>query len=224
MSEILTIENLTISFNQFDIIKNISFSVFKGDYVNIIGPNGAGKTTLIKAILGLIPEYRGNIKYHEDRIGYLPQKTYSTEKIFPATVKEIVSLGLLATKKHPKIITVSDQKQIMNTLNKLHIANLANRRIGLLSGGQQQRVLLARAIVNTPSMLILDEPTSALDPKFKKEFYKLLKKLNQEYQMTILHITHDISGLEDSGNKVLYINQEVVYYGKRENFTISNHL
>jgi len=224
MDNVLTIEKLSVSYGHFEVINDVSFSVKKGDYINIIGPNGAGKTTLAKAILGLINDYKGSITRYGHQVGYLPQKAFSTEKFFPASVAEIVSLGLLGSKRHPKLITSSDHKKIEETLDKLHIGDLKNRKIGLLSGGQQQRVLLARAIVNSPSILILDEPTSALDPNFKKEFYHILHQLNKDEQVTVLHITHDISGLENESNKILYINQSLVYYGNRADYTIPNHI
>ncbi|QVK18697.1 ABC transporter ATP-binding protein [Mycoplasmatota bacterium] len=221
MNKVLTIDHLNVSYGNFDVINDISFSVEKGDYINIIGPNGAGKTTLVKAILRLIDHYKGTIKRYNQPIGYLPQKAFTTEKHFPATVSEIVSLGLLGTKKHPKLITSTDHQKIEETLKKLHIYELKNRKIGLLSGGQQQRVLLARAIVNSPSILILDEPTSALDPNFKKQFYEILQRLNKEELVTILHITHDINDLENENNKILYINQKLIYFGNSADYAIS---
>lgn len=218
MNEVLTIKNLTVSYGNFDAIKDISFSVNKGDYINIIGPNGAGKTTLVKAILGLIKEYKGEIDLSNQSLGYLPQKNNTQEKIFPATVKEIVSIGLLGSKKHPKILNNKDKAKIEQTLKKLNIWELRNRKIGHLSGGEQQRVLLARAIVNNPTILILDEPTSALDPNFKNAFYEILQTLNKDNYVTILHITHDTNNINLSQNKVLYINQTLKYYGDGKSY------
>jgi len=218
MNSILQVENLNIAYGHDYVVKDVSFTVNQGDYVNIIGPNGAGKTTLVKAILGLINEYQGSINIHANSVGYLPQKTNNNDKTFPASVKEIVSLGLLAKRKYPKLLTASDNKQIEEVLKKLGIYHLRYRRIGELSGGEQQRVLLARAIVNNPQILILDEPTSALDPHFKHEFYQFLNRLNQEDGVTILHITHDTGNKESGYNKILYLNRTILYYGLKENY------
>ncbi|HEY8364468.1 MAG TPA: metal ABC transporter ATP-binding protein [Haloplasmataceae bacterium] len=218
MNDIITIKNLTVIIDNIEILKDLNLTIQSGDYINIIGPNGAGKTTFIKTILGLIKEYRGEIILSKHNIGYLPQKTTTQDKIFPATVKEVVSLGLLGTKKYPQIITLSDRKKIDATLEQLKISHLKNRKIGYLSGGEQQRVLLARAIVNNPDILILDEPTSALDPKFKEEFYQILQQINKENKVTILHVTHDISNIENDNNKILYLNQKVLFYGNKEDF------
>ncbi|NLG81815.1 MAG: metal ABC transporter ATP-binding protein [Bacilli bacterium] len=218
MNSILQVENLNIAYGHDYVVKDVSFTVNQRDYVNIIGPNGAGKTTLVKAILGLINEYQGSINIHANSVGYLPQKTNNNDKMFPASVKEIVSLGLLAKRKYPKLLTASDNKQIEEVLKKLGIYHLRYRRIGELSGGEQQRVLLARAIVNNPQILILDEPTSALDPHFKHEFYQFLNRLNQEDGVTILHITHDTGNKESGYNKILYLNRTILYYGLKENY------
>lgn len=217
MNKLIEVKNLSINFGHVQALKNISFSVYEGDYINIIGPNGAGKTTLIKAILGLINDYEGKVITHNTLIGYLPQKTSDIDKIFPATVKEIVCLGLLSTKKNPKIINNQDKLKIRNILHKLDIWELRNRKIGHLSGGQKQRVLLARALVNEPKILILDEPTSALDPEFKTSFYKILHKLNEDDNVTILHITHDIN-TNNFYNKILYINQILEYFGDKDGY------
>ena len=216
MNDIITIKNLSVTLGHNKVLNDITFSVQSGDYINIIGPNGAGKTTLIKVILGLIKDYQGTISLNRQVIGYLPQKNQIQEKIFPATVQEIASLGLLGSKKLPRIINALDKKKLNSILSKLQISDLKNQKIGHLSGGQQQRVHLARALVNSPDILILDEPTSALDPTFKKAFYQILTKINQEDNVTILHITHDISGLEEGNNKILYLNQSLIYYGNRE--------
>lgn len=218
MNNILEVENLSIAYGHDDVVKDVSFTVNKGDYVNIIGPNGAGKTTLVKAILGLISDYQGAITIKAETVGYLPQKNNNNDKMFPASVKEIVSLGLLGNHKRPKLFTANDHKRIEEVLKKLGIYHLRYRRIGELSGGEQQRVLLARAIVNNPQLLILDEPTSALDPHFKQEFYQFLNRLNQEDGITILHITHDTGNKESGYNKILYINRTILYYGLKENY------
>lgn len=218
MNNILEVENLNIAYGHDYVVKDVSFTVNKGDYVNIIGPNGAGKTTLVKAILGLISDYQGAITIKAETVGYLPQKNNNNDKMFPASVKEIVSLGLLGNHKRPKLFTANDHKRIEEVLKKLGIYHLRYRRIGELSGGEQQRVLLARAIVNNPQLLILDEPTSALDPHFKQEFYQFLNRLNQEDDITILHITHDTGNKESGYNKILYINRTILYYGLKENY------
>ncbi|MDF2699464.1 MAG: transporter related protein [Haloplasmataceae bacterium] len=223
MENILSVKNLSVQFGKYQALKNINFDVNEGDYISIVGPNGAGKSTLVKAILGLVDISSGERYFENKNIGYLPQRAFTKDSLFPATVKEVVSHGLLASKKHPKMINSQDKKNIDEILTKLQIIDLKDRKIGTLSGGQQQRVFLARALISNPKMLILDEPASALDPNFRKDFYELLKKLNQEEHVTILHVTHDINSIESCQDKILFIDREVIFFGKYHDYLNSSH-
>jgi len=225
MNRLVSINQLSVKYGRYLALQDISFDVFKGDYINIIGPNGAGKSTLVKALLNLIAYESGEITYYTDKrgdIGYLPQKSVIHDTMFPATVKEIISTGLLSIKPFPKFLTKQDLIKINVILDKLHISDLRDRKIGTLSGGQQQRVFLARALVTNPKLLILDEPTSALDPEFRKEFYQLLLKLNQDDEVTILHITHDISFIDQLNNKILYVDRQLRFLGNYQAYKKMN--
>ena len=222
MNSIITIKDLNFRYGKNQILKNISFQVEEGDYLGIIGPNGSGKTTLITILLGLLAPYEGEINYNKDLLGenflsYVPQKTFANDKLFPATVKEIVATGLLSQKKTFKFYTKADYKKVDYILEKLRIEDLKNKKIGNLSGGQQQRVLLARSMVAEPSLLILDEPTSALDPEMREEFYKILKEINKE-GVSIILISHDLVSIENYINKILFLDRRVIFYGDYERF------
>mgnify|MGYP000853086425 CR=1 FL=1 len=228
MNNILTVKNLNFKYGKNPVLKDINFGVNEGDYLGIIGPNGSGKTTLIKILLGLIGPYEGEIKYNrellgENFLGYIPQKTFGNDKLFPATVREIVATGLLSQKKGLKFYTKEDYKKVDSILYKLKIEDLKNRKIGNLSGGQQQRVLLARSMVAEPSILILDEPTSALDPEIRDEFYKILKELNQE-GISIIFISHDLMSIDNYINKILFLDRKVIFYGNYERFKHSEEI
>jgi zinc transport system ATP-binding protein len=221
MNKLLTVNNLTVSFGNYTALKNINFTVNEGDYISIVGPNGAGKSTLIKALLGLIKIDQGQIHQegnNKNFFGYLPQRAFTHDRLFPATVKEVISTGLLVNKRFPMFINAKDQERIDEQLEKLHILELKNRKIGTLSGGQQQRVFLARALISNPKVLILDEPTSALDPDFRNNFYEILEELNLKHQVTILHITHDVGRHMKCENKILYIDKEVIYFGNYHDY------
>lgn len=229
MSKILTVQNLTMKYGRNEVLSDISFEVDVGDYIGIVGPNGSGKTTLIKGLLGLVPSYEGKIQFGEEVrgssfIGYLPQKVIVTDRLFPAKVKEIVSVGLLGNKKTPKFLTKRDFEKIDNILERLRISDLKDRKIGELSGGQQQRVLLARAMVSSPKMLILDEPTSALDPKIREEFYELVKELNRDDRVTVLLVSHDVGSIGKYTRKMLYLDKRLVFYGSYEDFCKSKEM
>lgn len=229
LNSILSVKNLSVKYENQYALTNISFDIVEGDYISVIGPNGSGKTTLIKAILGLIPFCEGNIEGgniagENQKIGYLPQKTLANDKIFPATVSEIVATGLLAIKKHPKYFDSKDQLKVQNVLKKLNILDLKDNRIGNLSGGQQQRVLMARAMVSSPSILIMDEPTSALDPKIRDEFYTLIEKLNKEEGVTMVLVSHDIGSVAKYTDKMLYLDRKLVFFGKYDEFCKSEDM
>ncbi|MCX8069721.1 MAG: metal ABC transporter ATP-binding protein [Thermodesulfovibrionales bacterium] len=217
--------NLTASYNQTDVIRDVSVSIKEGDFIGLVGPNGAGKTTFIKVILGLIPRRSGSVRlfgfdlkdfkdWH--KIGYLPQRMTMTVPHFPCTVKEVISLGF-ASKKIQK-------EKIERVLSLLDISDIRNRLIGDLSGGQQQKVFIARALVNDPSLLILDEPTSAVDPESREHFYNIVKELNKNNNATILLITHDTGVIGKYANKLMYLDKEVIFYGTFDEFCKSTKM
>lgn len=231
--DVLSVENLSFRYNSSDVLSNISFSVKTGDYIGLVGPNGSGKTTLIKIILGLLKPFSGHVRLFGDhlntfsgwdRIGYLPQKITALNPRFPATVREIVAMGLLSTKSFPKHINNADNTSIDTILSLLDIRDLKNKPIGELSGGQQQRVLVARAIVNNPEFLILDEPTDALDPEMRDRFFSLLEELNKKKNVTIVIITHDIGNIGRYTSKMLYVDKKLVFYGSFDDFCKSDEI
>ncbi len=223
--KILEVENLSVDYGRYNILRNITFNIENGDYVGIVGPNGAGKSTLIKAILNLVSA-KGNIKYNLDKkeIGYLPQLHEATNKLFPATVKEIVATGLISRKTFPRLMKKEDKERVEEVLKRLNIMHLANKRIGDLSGGQNQRVLLCRALVSNPKLLILDEPTSALDPQVREEFYTLLKELNEKDKLSIIFISHDVATINRYANKMLYLDKELIFFGNNKEFCESKEM
>ena len=224
---ILSVKNMSFSYDAAEVLRDVSFEVQKGDYIGLAGPNGAGKTTLIKAILGLTGAYTGAAELFGrdmrdfdawDRVGYLPQRVNVFNPLFPATVKEVVGLGLLSKKKFPKQFTKEDGVKILETLELMGIADLGDKLVGELSGGQQQRVFLARALAPDPELLIMDEPSTALDPVSREGFYDVIKKLNGERGITSILITHDTAQIGRYANKLLYLDKKIIFYGPFADF------
>ncbi|MDD5686876.1 MAG: metal ABC transporter ATP-binding protein [Elusimicrobia bacterium] len=233
MSAIIEIKQLSINYGQTEVIKDVSFTVEAGDYIGLAGPNGAGKTTLIKTILGLLPSTAGEIKLfgmpqskfsNWGKIGYLPQKSSAINVLFPATVEEVVILGLLSQKKLPRRITNDDRNRVDEILEISGITNLKRKILSELSGGQQQKVLLARALVSRPELLIFDEPSTALDPQSRESFFEIVKRLNHETGVTVILITHATSYIGQYAGKLLYIDKKVVYFGKFNEFCNSSEM
>lgn len=231
--DVLATEGLTFQYNSTEILADISFRLQAGDYLGLVGPNGSGKTTLIKLILGLLQPSKGeivlfgsNLTEFKDwrKVGYLPQKINSFNPHFPATVREIVSLGLLSTKRFPRRIKKNDDMAINNALELVDIIDIKTELIGELSGGQQQRVLIAKALVSEPELLILDEPTTALDPEAREKFFGTLKDLNENRKVTIIIITHDIGTIGKYASRLLYLDKRLIFYGGFDDFCTSSEM
>lgn len=230
---LLTIDGLRVRYNAAEVLSNISFRVAAGDYLGIVGPNGSGKSTLIKSILGLVAAERGNVELFGTpllrfkewrRVGYLPQRLKFFNPNFPATVEEIVGLGLLAGKRLPRKLSREDDAAVEKTLAFMGITEIRKRSIGELSGGQQQRVLLARAIVGGPELLILDEPTTALDPESREKFYLLLQELNRDLGTTVILVTHDTWSIGKYANRFLYVDKRIIFDGTFDDFCQSEEM
>ena len=218
MQEVIKLENVTYRYNSDLVLEDISFKADEADLLGIIGPNGAGKTTLFSLILGLLEGYQGKITvFGEDlrnnrkvlkKIGYIPQKNI-IDQGFPATVEEIVSLGVFERKTKDKIISA---------INTVGLLEQKHKRIGELSGGQQQRILIAKALVNEPQLLILDEPTTGIDLETQNKFYALLRKLNSENKITIILASHDLDAINKLANKIACVNRKMSFHGDAREF------
>ncbi len=226
-------ENLSCSYRKRPVLENITLTINHGDYVGIVGPNGSGKSTFIRALIGLGEIAEGNVTIFETalerfsqwwRIGYLPQFLQHLPHPFPATVNEIVSLGLMAGKRPPRRLKALDMTRINETLALLGISDIRSKQIGELSGGQQQRVLLARALVNDPDLLILDEPTTALDPETRERFYSIVGEMNRNRKVTVLLVTHDSGAIGKHASKMLYLDKKALFYGSFEDFCLSREM
>jgi len=227
---LIFVENVSFGFQGLEVLRNISFSLSRGDFMALIGPNGSGKTTLIRIILGTLKPSGGRVllmgqeadQFNQwERIGYVPQKATHVDPYFPASVREVVALGLLSKKRFPRLVTRKDEAAIERALEQVDMKELKNRRIGELSGGQQQRVFIARAIVNGPDVLFLDEPTAGVDAETQTRFYDMLAELNRNRGLTIALITHDFGIITKHANKVACLNQRLFFHGTHEEFCSS---
>ena len=227
MPTVIDAKNVTVSYGQGEVISDVSFEIEKGDFVGLIGPNGAGKTTLIKTLLGLLPVSAGGIRIFGQKIekfdqwnkvDYLPQNIKSINPLFPATVEEVVFLGLLSSKKTPRHFTSLDRIKVEEALAYMRIVGLKDKVLSELSGGQQQRVLIARALVSKPELLILDEPTAALDSKSRDELMKLIKNINSNIGITIILITHDTNMVCEYAGKLMYLDRSLIFFGEVAEF------
>ena len=222
--KVVEIDHLTIEYPDVKAIDDVSFIVNQGDFLGIIGPNGAGKSTLFASMLSLNTKYKGTIKFFNTdirksknylkEIGYVPQKPIF-ERNFPATVNDVVKMGLQKE---------SDENKIDEILQQLWIHELSERRIGELSGGQQQRVFIAKALVNNPKILILDEPVTGIDQQSIDLFYSILKELNSKQNITIIWSSHDLDAVQKLANHVACLNRTLFFHGESDDFFENNEL
>lgn len=203
---VITATDLTVRYEQHTALSHVNFKVEEKEFIGIIGPNGGGKTTLVKAMLGLLKASEGTIRVNEDEvIGYVPQVS-TFDKNFPISVIDVILTGHLPRKfKLGHRFKGHDEKHAHRVMTQLGIQDLGKRQIGQLSGGQMQRVLIARALMNHPTVLVLDEPTASVDQDTKAEIYDMLKELNKS--MTIIMITHDTTMMWPYLDRCIYINK-----------------
>jgi zinc transport system ATP-binding protein len=224
---IVEIENVSFSYGKNEVLQGISFGIPRGDYLGIIGPNGGGKTTLLKIVLGLLTPSQGTVRlFGKDirqfkdwpNIGYVPQKVTSFDEGFPATVYEIVLMGRYGKRGLFHRITAEDRRITTRVLEQVGMWEYKDRLIGDLSGGQQQRVFIARALATEPEIIFLDEPTVGIDQKTSREFYALLKKLNKEFHITLVLISHDLETVLKEVEHVACVDRALVCHTIPEEF------
>ena len=224
MSALIRCEHVDFGYENHDAVIDVSMEINPGDYLCILGENGSGKSTLMKGILGLLKPTAGTLVVDEELrrtgIGYLPQR-HAAQRDFPATVYEVVRSGCLSHLGRRPFFSRADKALAMENMEKLGIAGLSRKCYRELSGGQQQRVLIARALCATKKLLILDEPITGLDPSAIQELYALIRKLNREDKVTILMVSHDVQNVVHQANKILHLQQRVLFYGSVKDYVKS---
>lgn len=198
----LTIQNLQKSFDKLEVLKNVSFTVEKGDVIALIGSSGSGKSTLLRCLIGLESMDGGSVMLdgqplNTTRMGMV----FQSFNLFPhMTVRQNVTEPYKMTTPG-----ATDAKEKCDALlAKVGLSDKSEVYPSKLSGGQQQRVAIARALMKSPEIMLFDEPTSALDPLLTVEVLSILKKLAAE-KMTMLVVTHEMSFAQSVATKVLFM-------------------
>jgi zinc transport system ATP-binding protein len=224
MKEVIAVKDLCYGYpgQPEDAVHDVTFTIKSGEFVGVIGPNGSGKTTLLKLILHLLKPDQGSIMLfgipadsfkNWERVGYVPQNLTSFDSNFPANVFEIVRMGLAAKRGLFHHHSHEDAQFVEHALDLVGMKDHASKRLSQLSGGQQQRVLIARALAANPEILILDEPTAEVDIHAQREFYGLLKRLNEKLKITIILISHDIGLVTKMAGKIICLNKSMLCFG-----------
>lgn len=190
----IELKNITQKYGEFTAVNDLSLSIQTGEMLALLGPSGYGKTTLLRTIAGLIPLYKGAVYLDGVNISGWPAQKRNTAMVFQSyalfpnmTVAENILYGLKVRKINKEI----QKHKLKEILARVMLEGYGNRKIYELSGGQQQRVALARALVIEPDVLLFDEPLSNLDEKLRVSMRQEIRKLQQEYGITSVYVTHD---------------------------------
>ena len=214
---ILEIRHLSKAFGSHQVLRDIDFTVQRGDVISIIGASGSGKSTLLRCIDLLETPSSGQILYHgRDVAGRgvnAPEHRSHVGMVFQSfnlfnnmTVLENCMVGQMKVLRRSR---EQARQQAMKYLEKVGMAPYINARPRQISGGQKQRVAIARALAMDPEMLLFDEPTSALDPEMVGEVLSVMQELARE-GMTMLVVTHEMAFARDVSNRVVFMNQGVI--------------
>ena len=216
----LRVQDLSVTIGSSRILSGVDLHLHCGQLVAVIGPNGAGKSTFLKAVLGQ-QEYDGIIAFsapgqrgRKAKIGYVPQ----SPAFDPGDPVSVADLFVCCQSNRPAFLGVSkkQRQEILECLDRVHGADLIDKRVGTLSGGELQRVLLALALEPLPNILILDEPLSGVDVEGQAGLMDMLDEIRREYDLSVLMTTHDFSLLPRYADQVVLINHTMVCKGTPE--------
>jgi zinc/manganese transport system ATP-binding protein len=218
MTEILSVQGVTVRLSGREVLRDVSFSIAPGELTGLIGSNGAGKTTLFRVILGLqhasdgtvliAGRPRGTARVAGGRrnapIGYVPQK-FLLDPDMPLRARDLVGLGLDAHRFGIPRPSRARRALIEEMLAAVDARDFADTRVGLLSGGEQQRVLIAHALIGRPRLLLLDEPLANLDLRAAQEVVELLARIASQLGVAVLISAHEMNPLLPVMDRIVYL-------------------
>lgn len=199
---LISAHGITIRYGTQTILRDVDFTIERGEIITIVGPNGSGKSSLLKALIGALHPAKGRLTRADGlRIGYVPQKLAIGPSL-PMSAERFMSL--------PHRLPRAD---IAAALHAAGVADLGPRQMTSLSGGQFQRVLLARALLNAPDLLILDEATQGLDQPGAAEFYRQIAEIRAQRGCAVLMVSHDLHVVMAASDRVMCLNGHVCCEG-----------
>ncbi|EEV87996.1 Uncharacterized ABC transporter ATP-binding protein HI_1470 [Cardiobacterium hominis] len=227
----LAVEHVSVTYpNGHQAIRDISFTLQGRTVCALVGVNGSGKSTLFNTIMGIIRPQAGSVRVNglpvaqamrQNGIAYVPQSE-NIDWHFPILVKDVVMLGRYGHMGMLRRPRTADREAVAAALERLGIADLAERQIGALSGGQKKRVFLARALAQQSRIILLDEPFTGVDAKTEFAVMELLKNLRDEGYLMLVS-THNLGAVPQYCNEVVLINRELIAHGDiAEIYTVDN--
>jgi len=220
--ELLRLDGVGVRLGGREILRDVSFTIRRGEFTGLIGPNGAGKTTLLRVILGLQPATGGSVLIdgaprvgRDSSIGYVPQKL-AIEPDMPLRVRDVVSLGLDGHKFGIRLPSRARRELVDDMLTAVGAQRYASARVGELSGGEQQRVMIAHALISRPRLLLLDEPLANLDISSEQGIVSVLGRLARAEQIAVLLSAHDMNPLMPVMDRIVYVAAGQVAVGRTD--------
>jgi phosphonate transport system ATP-binding protein len=232
----LEINNLRKNFNNgTHALKGVSFKVKKGEFISILGPSGSGKTTLLRSINGLEPIENGEVIFNNNKITKenLPEVQRKTGMIFQefnlvnnlSSINNVLTGLLNSSSKFLSMFYLFTKEQKLEALQSLKTVGLLDKsysRVDELSGGQRQRIGIARAIIKKPILLLADEPVASLDPKAALSTMRLLKKINKDFNITILCNLHQTNLAMEFSDRVIGLSNGSIVFDEEAKFLEKN--
>ena len=221
MPALVDIANLDFGYARQPVLSGINLTVEPGTTLGLIGPNGGGKTTLIRLLLGVLEPSAGTLRVaglppaqairRGDLIGYLPQNPPNSSRL-PLSVRQVVRLGLTGKAGLLRRIPRDDLAFADSLLERVGVADMADRPIGALSGGELQRVYIARALAPRPRLLLLDEPTTGIDRGGQQRFIEFIQSLKVQLGLTIVFVSHDLRAVSSISDRIACLNRTLHYH------------
>ena len=227
----LAVEHVSVTYpNGHQAIRDVTFTLQGRTVCALVGVNGSGKSTLFNTIMGIIRPQAGSVRVNglpvaqamrQNGIAYVPQSE-NIDWHFPILVKDVVMLGRYGHMGMLRRPRAADREAVAAALERLGIADLAERQIGALSGGQKKRVFLARALAQQSRIILLDEPFTGVDAKTEFAVMELLKNLRDEGYLMLVS-THNLGAVPQYCNEVVLINRELIAHGDiHDIYTVDN--
>ena len=223
----LVVENLSVKRSKKVVLDNISLTIDCGEFVGLVGPNGGGKTTLLLTILGLLKSSGGNVQLFGSgssspsslrKIGWVSQHASNIPKNIKITVRELVQLGTLTSNNMFWRISDEQNIRVEKAIERVGLQNVSDTLLSKLSGGQRQRAVIARTLASEAEFILLDEPLVGVDRESRNSLLKFLDNLCHRYQKTILMVSHDITAIQQTSHRMIFLEQEIQFDGSASNF------
>lgn len=210
---VLDVKNLRKEYGDKVAVEDVSFSVARGEVLGLLGPNGAGKSTAIQILLGLVTPTKGSVNVfgmdiEKHRVKILQRCNFSSAYIWlPDNLKVRENLVVFAALYQIK----NAKAKIDSLLEMFEIAHLSNSLTGKLSSGESTRLNLCKALLNDPELLLLDEPTASLDPDIADKVRKLITKIQDERNMTVLYTSHNMKDVQEICDRIVFMQKGKVH-------------